>query len=367
MDINRLKTRSKILTVLWITLAWMLIGVFWGFYEAIVFDYELDRYYFNYPEDHPYLEFAYDNALGPFIGGILGGYLIVFYFREKFRLKSYGFKVLVESAIYIGIVWVIVIVVVVINTSKDWDLGVFHPRIIERVIEVMSGIGMLKLLITWYSVIVVTLLILEINDKYGRGVFLKFILGEYYHPKRETRIFMFLDIRSSTAIAEKLGHKMFFLLLKDFFNDVTDPIIIRKGNIYQYVGDELVVSWTLKNGLTHNNCIQCFFDIGKEMQRQKEKYTEKYDLIPEFKAGMHVGEVTTGEIGIIKKDLVHTGDTLNTASRIQEQCNNYGHNLLISHELRDLLTPSHSYTFTELGTLELKGRKKKVGLSAVTV
>ncbi len=35
---------------------------------------------------------------------------------------------------------------------------------------------------------------------------------------------MFLDIRSSTAIAEDLGHLRYFELLNDFFKDIADPI-----------------------------------------------------------------------------------------------------------------------------------------------
>ena len=44
--------------------------------------------------------------------------------------------------------------------------------------------------------------LLLVNDKYGPGVFRDFLLGRYFQPKREERIFMFLDIKSSTTIAE---------------------------------------------------------------------------------------------------------------------------------------------------------------------
>jgi len=70
---------------------------------------------------------------------------------------------------------------------------------------------------------------------------------------------MFLDIKSSTTIAERIKHKKYFELLNDFFNDVTDPIIYNKGEIYQYVGDEITVSWKLENGVDNFNCINCFF------------------------------------------------------------------------------------------------------------
>lgn len=91
---------------------------------------------------------------------------------------------------------------------------------------------------------------------------------DYRKPFSEVeRIFMFLDIRSSTTIAEELGHVQYFALLNDFFRDIAEPISKNKGHIYQYVGDEVVVSWPLDDGLNNANCLKCFFDIGDIMEK----------------------------------------------------------------------------------------------------
>ena len=57
---------------------------------------------------------------------------------------------------------------------------------------------------------------------------------------------MFVDLISSTAIAEALGNKKYHSLLRDFYADMTNPIIYNKGEIYQYVGDEIVISICVK-------------------------------------------------------------------------------------------------------------------------
>lgn len=106
-----------------------------------------------------------------------------------------------------------------------------------------------------------TLIILMVNDKYGPGVFKDFLLGRYFHPKKEERIFMFIDIRSATTIAEGIGEEKYFNFLKDFFRDITPAIIYTRGEIYQYVGDEMVVSWKLKNGLYKVNVLRCYFEM----------------------------------------------------------------------------------------------------------
>lgn len=180
---------------------------------------------------------------------------------------------------------------------------------------------------------------------------------EKLQPKEEVRIFMFLDMKSSTTIAERLGHVKYYNLLNDFFYDVTEPIIKSKGEIYQYVGDEIVVSWLLGDGIQNANCIQCFFEIMEVIKKFSEKYQSHYGIIPEFKAGFHYGNVTTGEVGVKKRETVYTGDVLNTASRIQELCNSYNEKLLISKTLLDHLQIQDKYRINKIGEITLRGRK----------
>ncbi len=40
------------------------------------------------------------------------------------------------------------------------------------------------------------------TERFGRGVFIKILMGSYKNPKEENRIFMFLDLKGSTNIAE---------------------------------------------------------------------------------------------------------------------------------------------------------------------
>ena len=176
------------------------------------------------------------------------------------------------------------------------------------------------------------------------------------------RIFMFLDITSSTSIAEKLGHLKYFELLNDFFNDVAESIERNKGEIYQYVGDEVVVSWPYKEGIENANCVKCFYDIIDTMARLKPKYMERYNLVPGFKAGLHYGKVSTGVIGTLKREIIYTGDVLNTASRIEGQCNSYNVNILLSKDLIDKLPDLKLFSSKKLGEINLRGKSSTMTL-----
>src|SRR6185436_2281787 len=67
----------------------------------------------------------------------------------------------------------------------------------------------------FYTLVIYGLLVffLQINQLLGEGILWKFIGGKYHQPREEERIFMFLDMKSSTTIAEQLGHVRFYALL----------------------------------------------------------------------------------------------------------------------------------------------------------
>jgi FixJ family two-component response regulator len=176
------------------------------------------------------------------------------------------------------------------------------------------------------------------------------------------RIFMFLDITSSTSIAEKMGHIKYFELLNDFFMNIAAPIENHQGEIYQYIGDEVVVSWPLNEGIRDFNVLNCFFDIVDTIDGLSGNYQERYDLVPTFKAGMHYGKVSTGTIGTLKKEIIYTGDVLNTTSRIEGQCNQYKVNNLLSKDLIQAFPNGSYFEFEKIGEISLRGKASFVTL-----
>ncbi|HEX9740703.1 MAG TPA: adenylate/guanylate cyclase domain-containing protein [Ignavibacteriaceae bacterium] len=293
------------------------------------------------------------------IAGLSIGSFEIFYFQNRFRKKSFSYTVFIKSLVYSFAMIMLIVTGLFLDQSFSADKSIFHPDVAKGVIIYLSGTGVWAFVIHWTAVIILTQIFLQVSDSFGYGVLHNFILGRYNKPKEESRIFMFLDIRSSTTIAEKLGHIKYHNLLNDFIDDINDSIIFSKGEIYQYIGDEVTVSWTMKNGIENENCLKCFFSIVDEMQRKSSRYLEKYGLVPEFKAGLHCGNVTIGEVGVIKKEIVFTGDVLNTTARIQELCNTYNVRLLVSKKLIDLLQIENRYLIKAIGEITLRGKSAK--------
>jgi adenylate cyclase len=218
-----------------------------------------------------------------------------------------------------------------------------------------------------YALVMIFLIafVRQINRTLGQNTLFNFITGKYHRPVEEERVFMFLDLKASTSIAEKLGHKRYHGFLNDFFYDITPAIIESKGEVYQYVGDEVVVTWTKERGLPEANCINCYFRIAAAIARVSDKYERKYGFVPTFKAGYHYGAVIAGMIGDIKRDVVFHGDTVNTASRIRSECTVVNRDLLLSHHLLERLSISSYLTPESIGKIKLKGKEEEIELYGI--
>ena len=200
-----------------------------------------------------------------------------------------------------------------------------------------------------------------VGKKFGHGVLLQYVVGKDHKPRDEERIFMFLDLRSSTRIAEQLEHKQYHNFLNDIFYDISEPILEYRGEISQYVGDEVVITWPIETGIEQERCIRCFFAINALLERRNPLYMKKYGVEAKMKAGIHCGMVTTGEIGDLKTEIVYHGDIVNTTSRIQEMCNKLRATLLVSGELLQRCHLNNDKFIIEGGgTLKLRGKEKVI-------
>ena len=231
----------------------------------------------------------------------------------------------------------------------------FEKKFVQNILLTPS---FMMLMVDLVLLAFISILILEISDKYGPGGLRNLIRGRYNKPRKENRIFLFLDINDSTTIAEKIGHEKYFNMLHDFFADITEPIIANWGHIYQYVGDEVVICWK-NNQKNKRRCLKFISDSVKAIKRKENYYMKEYGVVPSFKAGVHAGDVTAGYIGIIKKELVFSGDTLNTTARIRSKCHELKHSFILSVDfLHDFEVPE-IYRVNEIGEMEFKGRKEK--------
>ncbi len=208
--------------------------------------------------------------------------------------------------------------------------------------------------------------VLQLRRVLGPETMRALFLGTYRRPRREERAFVFLDLTDSTVWAERLGPLAFTDFKNDFFADVAEPVLATGGRIVQYVGDEVMVSWPMKRALRDAAPVQFVFLVEERVAKNAERYLQRYGEVPRFKAGCHGGWVVTAEVGDLKRDIVHSGDVVNTAARIEGECRPRGHRLLVSDEMMARMPALAGAVRTDLGPAALRGKSESVGLVSVT-
>ena len=340
---------------------WLFCAIFITFYDASVlgFKSEIEGEHYNF------LHNLIATIINCVIGATLLGSLEVLYLSKLLRKKPFGITLLIKTTIYLMFMLFFISMGTLYMYSSEINKPLLSKEVLKLYVYFLFSARIVMAFIYWGIACMSALFILQVSDKFGQGVLISFLLGKYHRPKEDDRIFMFMDLKSSTTYAEKLGHIKYSQFIQDCFFDITDVITKYDAKIYQYVGDEVVLSWSIKEGIEHGHCINTFFAYDALIKSKKSYYQNKYGVIPEFKAGLHIGKVTVAEVGEIKKELAYHGDVLNTAARIQGKCNDFQKRLLISESMKTKLENQHLFDFLGIGDVSLKGKTKALNLYEV--
>ncbi|HEY9049389.1 MAG TPA: adenylate/guanylate cyclase domain-containing protein [Ohtaekwangia sp.] len=344
-----------------IIITWSMCGFIISVYDYLVLHTQISL---GPSEVYSFGESVIRNVGTGFVGAVLGGSFMVFYVNVKYADKAYGYTIFSVVSFFLFVMTLVTIITGLILVPLQTNKKLSDPTTQQALIEFLKDEYVLKNIIARLIIVALTQLFLQINSKFGYGAFWNIIRGKYQVPVAERRIFMFLDLNQSTSIAERLGNETYHSFLKDFFYDITNPVLDCRGSIYQYVGDEVVISWRMKEG-DEANCLRCFFQLRQFIETRKEKYLSRYGIVPTFRAGVHCGDIVAGEVGIVKRDITYSGDVLNTTSRIQGMCRQFQVELVVSHNvlhgvsLHDLIEPR------ELGTIKLRGKENELLLYTI--
>ena len=288
--------------------------------------------------------------------GVLGGIILSFfeYFVFKIDSRKWSFisLIAIKTLLYFCLFALLILTVMCFTRSIENHIGFWEYFYGEK-FQNFIYYGDFKIILI-YCLIILTIINFtrQINRKIGYGILLNFIIGKYHTPREEERIFAFIDLKKSTQIAEKLGALQFHKLLYEFFHDISLSILLTRGEIYRYVGDEIVISWKMNYGLQNANCMRSYFLMKQHLKRNREKYIDLFGFVPDFHAAFHYGNVVRGEIGDVKSQFVFHGEALFVASKIESACSELNQDFLISSKLLQRISIPIIYQMIQLGTLK---------------
>lgn len=297
-------------------------------------------------------DFYLEQVINGFFFGVLVGILEEMTSHRRYTNISLTLQFLIKI---FGIVLIVIFMMVM--------LVVMHPGIeFENVKEFLQQKEVSSPLILSLIVAFTIITYFQVEKLIGKNMLTNYLKGKYRKPKKEIRVFMFLDLKGSTTISEKLGNDTYYSFLNDAIYEMSASIMETKAEIYQYVGDEIVFTWPLEKGITNNNCLHLFEKISNQLESKSSYFQKTYGYQPKFKGALHAGLVLAAEIGHIKKDIVYSGDVLNATSRIESLCNKYDADILVSKSLFNLLDQKHEIIYEDLGGISLKGKDEKLEL-----
>jgi adenylate cyclase len=262
--------------------------------------------------------------------------------REWLGGLSFATKLMVRSTIYVAII-----------VATQWfQLG-------EVIAEVSPDTSSKTFWLSFiYSAVLAVLmnLALGITNIIGPRAFLNFFIGRYHAPVEEKRFVLFVDIAGSTGLAERLGGIAIHRLLDRTFRLLTVAVEDYRGEVLNYVGDEVIVTWRERGGAIDCRPLRCFVAMRDELSRASGQFEREFGAAPRIRGSLHFGPVIVGEIGDVKRAIVFNGDVMNTAARLEELSRNVDGGFLASRAAMERFSSAPPFAVRDLGRLPIRGR-----------
>ncbi len=203
----------------------------------------------------------------------------------------------------------------------------------------------------------------RLRKTFGEYVFYNYITGKYAQPTEEDRVFMFIDLNDSTRIAEEIGHVKYSRMLNKCFDDIIFSLKDFKYDIYQFIGDEMVLTWLTKDD-NDGKAIMMFESVKEQLKLFEGVNKFSFGVQPTFKTAVSSGMVTATLVGDKSKNVAYHGDVLNTTARLLGLCKSYKQDILFTQFDLKRLTKPLLFKPQHIDTLKLRGKSNNTKVYA---
>lgn len=182
-------------------------------------------------------------------------------------------------------------------------------------------------------------------------------------PDRRIVTVLFSDITDFVGMSENLPTDEVVKLLNEYLTDMTEVIFKNKGTVDKYMGDRIMAVFGNIGEINPADDAYRAIKTALEMQMKLKDLQQKWlseGIRPfQIRTGINTGEALIGYIGSPQQtDLTVIGDTVNTASRLEELNKDYQTNILISGTTYNYVKDYIQVKY--LGPVPIKGKRALV-------
>ena len=182
MKVSR-QLKSNFHKVVFITIGYVIINLFLSFFSYAIINspYTLGpSLLFNVKS------YFLTNILTGVITGWLGGVLLVSVNSQLFRRRSFKFAMLTTLLAYVLLFLLVTIVGTLVHLLGEHGLqGMSYDLVKTSLGFVYGDSTLIAYFVLWGFITLATLFLLQVNDKFGPGILIKFLAGKYHHPKKK--------------------------------------------------------------------------------------------------------------------------------------------------------------------------------------
>jgi adenylate cyclase len=210
---------------------------------------------------------------------------------------------------------------------------------------------------------------------------LKGALGKFVNPEiaekamkgeiklggeRKIATIFFSDIRSFTAISEKLGPEEVVEFLNEYMTIMVRIISEHYGIVDKFIGDAIMAVWGVPESKGNDalNAVNATIEMRKALlEFNKGRGSAKKPVI-KIGCGLNTGPVLAGQIGSEDRlDYTVIGDAVNLASRIEALNKPFGTDILISQDTYNIV--NDEFDCEPMQKIKVKGKSEPQQIYAV--
>ena len=171
---------------------------------------------------------------------------------------------------------------------------------------------------------------------------------------------LFCDLRGSTRLETTLGRETYIELLNRFFEETTDIINARGGEVLKFIGDAVLAIFPA-DGDQARACEQAMTSANEIVDKVCQPTDNNKDSTTDCAIGIAYGAVTYGNVGSRERlDFTVIGQAANVAARLGDYGKTTKHKIVVTEEIASTAT-----TPTSLGSINLHNVARPVEAFAI--